>query len=290
LLRGSLDAEIAAAAEPLLTHGTGASIIDVRVPGDVAVPVGLSCGGQATVVVTNVCHIPEGFWAALRNRTPLALAARSSRPETVLLVTRDSARVGSLGDADLDERVERRARLLLSEGVPAAERVHEEVLLQTFHPPRRLMVVGAGELATAISAQATLLDWESTIVNGLTEAEQQLGTLGPSDGLVVLTHSATLDAPILAHALRSGVGYVGALGSRGTQARRADQLRDHGISEQEIESIYGPIGLDIRASTPGETAVAICAEILAVAAGRPAISLRDSQNPIHSQVEVSTTR
>ena len=67
--------------------------------------------------------------------------------------------------------------------------------------------------------------------------------------------------------------------------RRAKQLRESGISDQEIASIYGPVGLDIRASTPAETAVAICAEILAVAAGRPPISLRDSSKPIHAGTE-----
>jgi len=285
LLRGTATATILASATPMLSRRRGAAIVDVRVPSDEAVAAGLSCGGEATIIAASLSEVPDRLWAALRMRTSVALAARSSSPETVLVVSQDGATAGSLGDLDLDTRVIDRVRELLDTGVAVAERFAGDVLLQIYHPVRRLLVVGEGELADAILRQAELLEWDSTWAADLETAQRQLVGLGSSDGVVVLTHSAAVDAPVLAAALRGAVGYVGALGSRGTQARRADQLRALGLEPGEIARIYGPVGLDIRASAPAETAVAICAEILAVAAGRQPISLRDSSRPIHAEAE-----
>jgi xanthine dehydrogenase accessory factor len=87
---------------------------------------------------------------------------------------------------------------------------------------------------------------------------------------------------VLAGARERGVGYVGALGSRGTQARRAERLAELGVPEEWVSAIYGPIGLDIAAATPAETALATCAEVLAAAANRPPIHLRDRPGPINA--------
>jgi xanthine dehydrogenase accessory factor len=282
LLRGSADETVEAAVSPLLERGSGAVLAEVRVPGAQAVAAGLSCGGQATLVVANVAGIPEELWEALAERSSVAVGIRADRPDAALVVSRDGAAAGSLGDPDLDARIEDRARELLAEGVSAAEKSEEEVFLQTYHPTRRLVVVGEGELADALVQLAALLDWEARVAPELAPAERELERLGPGDCLVVLSHSAALDAPILAQAIRSAVGYVGALGSRGTQARRAGELQELGLGADEIASIYGPIGLDIRAASPAETAVAICAEILSVGAGRPPVSLRESTRPIHA--------
>jgi xanthine dehydrogenase accessory factor len=283
LLRGSVDEEVAVAARPLLATGSGASIVDVRVPGEQAVAAGMSCGGQATLILACVANLPDGLWSAFERRASIALAVPVDRPEAALVVSSDGQVAGSLGDPELDARTEVLARELLANGVAVAERLEGDVLVQTYHPGRRLVVVGEGELAEALAHQAALLGWDSAVVGELAEAERQLDRLGPTDCLVVLTHSAAMDAPILARALAGRVGYVGALGSRGTQARRAGQLRELGVGEDEIESIYGPVGLDIRSASPAETALAICAEILSVAAGRPPVSLRDFSRPIHAR-------
>jgi xanthine dehydrogenase accessory factor len=282
LLRGSVDEEVAIAARPVLAAGSGATLVDVRVPGDRAVAAGLSCGGQATLIVASAGDLPDELWPALERRESVALAVHAAEPGRGLLVIRDGPTAGSLGDVALDGQVELLARERLADGVAVAERLEGDVLFQTYHPARRLVVVGQGELADALVQQANLLGWEPDIAGDLAQAAHELERLGPADCVVVLSHSAALDAPVLARALAGAVGYVGALGSRGTQARRAGQLRELGVADTEIASIHGPVGLDIRAASPAETALAICAEILAVAAGRPPISLRDSARPIHA--------
>jgi xanthine dehydrogenase accessory factor len=106
--------------------------------------------------------------------------------------------------------------------------------------------------------------------------------LGRGDAVCVLTHDAKFDVPAIVGALATNVGYIGAMGSRRTKQDRAQRLRDAGVSEEELGRIMAPIGLDIGARTPEETAVAICAEIIAVHAGGGSVSsLRDSDGPIH---------
>jgi xanthine dehydrogenase accessory factor len=111
--------------------------------------------------------------------------------------------------------------------------------------------------------------------------------LRPEDHIAVLTHDPKLDDPAISGALRRGVGYVGALGSRRTQEKRRDRLRESGISDEQLERISGPIGLDIGAHTPEETAISILAEIVAVRAGREGGRLRNAKGRIHALDEAA---
>jgi xanthine dehydrogenase accessory factor len=110
-------------------------------------------------------------------------------------------------------------------------------------------------------------------------------TLGPRDAVCVLTHDTKFDVPAILGALASEVGYIGAMGSRRTHEKRWERLLEAGASESELRArLMSPIGLDVGARTPEETAVSICAEIIAVRSGRAlrAMSpLRDGSGPIH---------
>ena len=106
--------------------------------------------------------------------------------------------------------------------------------------------------------------------------------LGPRDAVCVLTHDAKFDVPAITSALRTRVGYIGAMGSRRTHATRSDRLREEGVTNDELDRILAPIGIDIGARSPEETAVSICAEIIALRTGRVAASLRDGEGPIHA--------
>jgi xanthine dehydrogenase accessory factor len=106
--------------------------------------------------------------------------------------------------------------------------------------------------------------------------------LGPRDAVCVLTHDAKFDVPALVAALATDAGYIGAMGSRRTHADRVARLRDAGIDDAGVERIMAPIGLDLGARTPEETAISICAEIIARRTGRGAPSLRDTEGPIHA--------
>jgi len=109
--------------------------------------------------------------------------------------------------------------------------------------------------------------------------------LGPRDAVCVLTHDPKFDVPAIVAALSSRVGYLGAMGSRRTHAERSQRLVEEGVSQADLARVMGPIGLDIGARTPEETAVSICAEIIALRVGGPApaalSSLRDAAGPIH---------
>ena len=105
--------------------------------------------------------------------------------------------------------------------------------------------------------------------------------LRPEDHVAVLTHDPKLDDPAISGALRRGVGYVGALGSRRTQEKRRARLRESGISEEQLSASRGRSGSILGAHTPRETAISILAEIVAVRAGREGGRLRDAKGRIH---------
>lgn len=106
--------------------------------------------------------------------------------------------------------------------------------------------------------------------------------MGPRDAVCVLTHDHKFDVPALVAALGTRVGYLGAMGSRRTHAERTERLREEGVGGEGLARITAPIGIDIGARTPEETAVAILAEIIAVQSATPVPSLRGRNGPIHS--------
>jgi len=103
----------------------------------------------------------------------------------------------------------------------------------------------------------------------------------PRTVLIVLTHDVKFDIPLLIAALRTTAGYIGTMGSRRTHENRLALLREAGIDDAPLARISGPIGLDIGARTPEETAISIAAELIAVRAGRSGGRLRDGALPIH---------
>jgi xanthine dehydrogenase accessory factor len=110
-------------------------------------------------------------------------------------------------------------------------------------------------------------------------------TLGDRDVVLVFTHDPKFDEPALIAALSTDAGFIGALGSRRTQDRRVERLREAGLNDEAIARIHAPCGLDVGARTPAETAVSILAEVIAVRSGRSGESLRETSGPIHAQPE-----
>ena len=172
-----------------------------------------------------------------------------------------------------------------------------------YGPPPRLVVYGAVDTAEALARAAKLLGWTAIVADAramfLTPErmpsadvliqkwpEEALAEIGPDHqtAVVVLTHDDKFDEPALKAALESEAFYVGALGSRRTTTRRRERLLEAGVSEESLDRIMGPCGLDIGADTQEETALAILAEILAVRAGRGGGPLKDSKQRIHVEV------
>jgi xanthine dehydrogenase accessory factor len=125
-------------------------------------------------------------------------------------------------------------------------------------------------------ADAVVVDWPHRLL------EKVGSELGPRDAICVLTHDPKFDVPAVIAALDTEVGYLGAMGSRRTTEDRSSRLRAEGVSDEQISRVLAPIGLDLGARTPEETAISICAEIIALRSGRAAPSLRSTSGDIHA--------
>jgi xanthine dehydrogenase accessory factor len=171
-----------------------------------------------------------------------------------------------------------------------------------YGPPPRLFVYGAVDTAEALCAAAKALGWHTIVADArarfatrdrvpsadelLVEwPDEALARVQPDAGtaIFVLTHDDKFDIPLLTAVVRTDAFYIGALGSRRNQQRRREVLRDEGLSDEELERINGPAGLDIGAESPAETALSMLAEALAVRAGRDGGPLRGSRHRIHSE-------
>jgi xanthine dehydrogenase accessory factor len=250
---------------------------------------------------------------ALRADQPVALVTEieGPHPGAKLLVRPDAGPVGTLHDAELDRVVARDALGELEAGLTATRHygLHGEarqrdvtVFVESFAPVARMVIFGAVDFTAALSQVAKALGYRVTVCDArpvfatvarFPAADEVVvdwpdryianvgHELGPRDAVCVLTHDPKFDVPAIVAALETKVGYLGAMGSRRTHAARLERLREEGVADDELRRVMAPVGLDIGARTPEETAVSICAEIIALRTGRAAPSLRDTDGPIH---------
>src|SRR5919206_1455228 len=195
---------------------------------------------------------------------------------------------GSLGDPELDQAATRIARELLPGEEAAVRQLHgRELFFDVYAPQPRLLIVGAVDFAAALARLARFTGFKVSVVDArerfaTTERipdadevvvawpQEYLAANPPDDATyaAVLTHEPRFDDPTLTALLRSPVAYIGAMGSRRAHAERLERLRQAGFGEDDIARISGPIGLDIGAKSPEETAVSILAEVIAARHGR----------------------
>jgi xanthine dehydrogenase accessory factor len=285
---------------------------------DEAFAVGLTCGGTIHLLIEPLTWDDGVRWETVRDllraEEPLALVSVMEGPHSGarLLVRPDGTVEGSLGDPDLDRVVSRDAMAELAAGrtlvrhYGACGQANEEtvaVFIESFARPPRMIIFGAVDFTASLARAAKLLGYRVTVCDArevfatrarfpmADEVEvdwpdrllARLGPeLGPEDAVCVLTHDPKFDVPAIIGALESRVGYLGVMGSRNTHEKRMQRLAEEGITDPaQLARIMAPIGLDIGARSPEETAVAVCAEIIALRTGHPARSLRDSDGPIH---------
>jgi xanthine dehydrogenase accessory factor len=232
-----------------------------------------------------------------------------------LIAWPDGRSLGTLGDPELDRIAKRDALAALERGVIVtrhygahgeARRDDIAVFVEVFAPAARLIVFGAVDFTRALVQVGKVLGFEVTVCDArpvfATRVRFPLADdvvvewpdryldrvgaeLGPRDAICVLTHDTKFDVPAILGALRTRVGYLGAMGSRRTHEKRWARLMEAGADEAELKRrLMSPIGLDIGARTPEETAVAICAEIIATRSGWPeglVAPLRNETGPIH---------
>ena len=228
-----------------------------------------------------------------------------------LLIRAGADPIGSLGDADLDRVVARDMTGELAAGRSGVRRYgpHGEaredavaVFIESFAPPPRMVIFGAVDFTAALARVAKVLGYRVTVCDArpvfATNARfpaadevivawpndllDEIGAgLGRRDAVCVLTHDNKFDVPAITGALTTDVGYIGVMGSRSTHDNRSRRLADAGVTDAEFERLMSPIGLDIGARTPEETAVSICAEIIALRTGHDAPSLKHGRGAIH---------
>ncbi|MGW0788430.1 XdhC family protein [Streptomyces sp. NPDC002911] len=286
-----------------------------------AFAVGLTCGGVIDVMVTPVdARTPAGevFRSALSaaaSGAPMALARVVRGPAELLgralLVHSGESYEGSFGGGfpELDRRAAAEARAMLDAGRTGALALAEDgthcpggltLLVESSVPPPRMIVFGAIDFAEALVRAGKFLGYHVTVCDArpvfatrarFPEADDLVvdwphrylrrTATDARTVLCVLTHDAKFDVPLLKQALRMPVAFVGAMGSRRTHADRDRKLREAGLREAELARLRSPIGLDLGARTPEETALSIAAEIVAARRGGTGAPLTGSATPIH---------
>jgi len=270
---------------------------------DDAFSVGLSCGGIMDIFVEPVSKetFPQLREVAdsIDKHEPVAVITCVTGPEDRVgkrLILWNERHSGSLGAQRLDDAVSEDARGMLAAGRTGeihygydGERRGDDLTLfvASYAPPVRMLVFGAIDFAAAVAKMGAFLGHKVTVCDArpvfatrkrfpdahevvvdwphrYLQAEVDAGRIDERTIICVLTHDQKFDVPLLQVALPLDVAYIGAMGSRRTHDDRLARLREAGVPEEQIAKLSSPIGLDLGAHTPEETAVSIAAEIIAL--------------------------
>ena len=257
----------------------------------------------------------------IRRDAPVGLCTVIDGPNVgaKLLIIPGQPAQGSLGDPELNRIVARDAfaeveaagtgiRHYGPQGQTTPEDLADaatvRVFIESYSPPPQMWIFGAVDFTAALAKVAKVLGYRVTVCDArevfatrrrFPMADEVLvswpgpmfaergGGLGQRDVVCILTHDAKFDVPAVLGAISTRVGYIGVMGSRTTHDRRMERLAAAGLTApDQIERLLSPIGLDIGARTPEETAISICAEIIARRTARATPSLRDGSGAIHS--------
>ncbi|MEU8969376.1 XdhC/CoxI family protein [Streptomyces monashensis] len=285
-----------------------------------AFAVGLTCGGIIDILVTPVRAdgparpVLAAALAAAARGEAAAVARIVDGPAELrgraLLVRPDGSYDGGYGaHPELDRTVAAEAGAFLDAGRTGTLEIGEQgsrcgapltVLVESSVPAPRMIVFGAIDFASALVRVGKFLGYHVTVCDArpvfatrtrfpdadeiVVEWPHRYLERTDTDArtvLCILTHDAKFDVPLLRHALRLPVAYVGAMGSRRTHLDRNQRLRDVGVTELELARLRSPIGLDLGARTPEETALSIGAEIVAGRRGGSGVALTGAHTPIH---------
>ncbi len=262
-------------------------------------------------------HLFKRLAHAIREEIPVAVATRldSVSRGAKLLVDADGV-LGDLGSEGLNVAVAAEARALLSaaqtsrrsfglDGEPTG--TEADVFIQTFAPKPDMYVFGAIDFSRAMATLGKYLGYRITVVDArpvfatkkrIPDADEIVvawpdeflegARVTASSALIVLTHDVKFDVPLLRVALKTPAGFIGVMGSRRTHANRVEALRAEGFDDAALARLSAPVGLDIGARTPEETAISIAAEIIALRSGRAGGRLREGHLPVHAPAPSAT--
>ncbi len=256
--------------------------------------------------------------AALHTDLPVALVTRLDGERTgakLIVFTGDVA--GDLGTPGLNHAATQEARALLAAGESATRTfgfdgepvgMDVRVFIQSFAPKPNMYIFGAIDFSRAMARIGKYLGYVVTVIDArpvfataarIPDADRvvvawpdEFLRAAPVDertALIILTHDVKFDIPLLEVALRTVAGYIGAMGSRRTHANRIVELRRAGVTESDLLRISAPIGLDIGARTPEETAISIASEIIALRERRRGGRLTENTLPVHNERAPATS-
>ncbi len=294
---GCVEGAVIEVAEEVL-GGADARLLHFGIADAEAWDVGLPCGGEIDVWVDRLDDEPAlAFGTVAREGGRAALVTRLDDGRRLLVGDAGTAQLGGLGDDDLDVAavqaacdllwLERSEQRLLG-GIP--------VFVDVTAPAPRLIIVGAIDLAEALAQLAAISGWrafvtdprgrfataerfpsaERVVAAWPAKAIDELGGVDRATSIVVLTHDPKIDDAALEVALHSDAAYIGVMGSRRMQAMRRARMLELGFTDVDLERLSGPVGLDLGALTPQETALSIMAEIVALRHGHDGGRLKHS--------------
>jgi xanthine dehydrogenase accessory factor len=319
---GCVEGAVYELAQEKITEG-GSVLQRYGVSDDDAFAVGLTCGGILDVYVESIDQhsFPElpDVVRSVKDGRPVAVAKVIEHPDPewlgrYLVVWPDKV-VGRIGSPRADDAVADDARGLLASGRSATLRYGPDgqrrgagmsVFVNSFEPPPRMLVFGAIDFAAAMARLGSYLGYQVTVCDARAvfatatrfphadevvvdwphrylAAEAAAGRLDARTVVTVLTHDPKFDVPLLEVALRLELAYVGAMGSRRTHEDRMARLREAGMNEEQLARLSSPIGLDLGARTPEETAVSIAAEMIALRWGGAGVRLGSTTGRIHRE-------
>jgi xanthine dehydrogenase accessory factor len=264
-------------------------LLHFGVADETAWEVGLACGGSIDIFVKPLdTTFFESLRSLLEEEQSAVLVTVVRGPEQLLgseiLVRDDGYVTGALASQVFDKQALDLARETLAQGISRRATLNDdvEVFMEVILPPPTLIAVGGVHITIALMALAKTLGYRTVVIDprrafGSEERFPNVDQLIPlwpeeafqqipitrSTAVAMLTHDPKLDDPALKIALPSPAFYVGALGSKTTQAKRRQRLLDERVTEEQLNHLHGPIGLEIGAGTPEEIAMSIMAEIIA---------------------------
>jgi xanthine dehydrogenase accessory factor len=276
-------------------------LLELNLGDEEAWEIGLTCGGTIEVFVEPLAvgggDDNTSLYERVRAHTAQggrgAVVTRLEGPPAKLVVFDNGEIFGTLGDTFLDQRFGAEARAMLAQGASRTLFLENvRAFVEVFAPPALLLVVGGSHVAMPLTALAKVVGYRSVVLDGrprfatrerFPEADDvRVGIpselvrdypLIPSAALVLVAHDYKYDLPVLRHALSTGVGYIGMLGSRRRGEAILELLREDGVDEAALARVRVPIGLDLGAKSAPAIALAILAEIQAVRGGGTGVPL-----------------
>ena len=313
---GCVEGAVVEVATQVLDSGTPQRV-EYGISDDEAFAVGLTCGGTIDVFVRPVTREVvdlDDLLVRVEAGEPVAVATVVAHPDVPdavgrTLVIGQEQVDGTTGNDRLDHAVVQSARGMLAQGATGTRHFGRDgerrlddvaVMVESFAPRPRMIVFGAIDFAGAVASIGRFLGYYVTVCDARSrfatparfpDADEvvvqwphrylESTDVDTRTAICVLTHDPKFDVPVLQVALKTDAAYIGVMGSRRTHADRLARLREAGVEEEALARLHSPIGLDLGARTPQETAVSIAAELILERYGGSGERLRDTGGPIH---------